>query len=167
MYLTDSDYWINKLGLKKHPEGGYFCEIYRSSTSISPQDLNWNCEEKRASATSIYFLLTAGDVSKLHRLKADELWYYHAGSPLTVTLISPQGDLSRYILGLDLDQNEQPQLIIPAGSIFGASVNDSDSYSLVSCMVTPGFDFRDFELLSKNQLIKDYSQYQEIINELT
>jgi predicted cupin superfamily sugar epimerase len=167
MYLTDSNYWINKLGLTKHPEGGYYREIYRSSTSISPQDLNWNCEGKRASATSIYFLLAAGDISKLHRLKADELWYYHAGSPLTVTLISPQGHFSRHILGLDLDQKEQPQLIIPAGSIFGASVNDSGSYSLVSCMVTPGFDFRDFELLSKEQLIKEYPQYQEVIEELT
>jgi predicted cupin superfamily sugar epimerase len=66
-----------------------------------------------------------------------------------------------------LDEKEQPQLIIPAGSIFGASVNDPGSYSLVSCMVTPGFDFRDFELLSKDQLIKEYPQYQQIIEELT
>lgn len=167
MQLTGSEYWIKKLGLKKHPEGGYYHEFYRSSTLISPQDLNWNCTEKRASATSIYFLLTSGEVSKLHRLKSDELWYYHAGSSLTITVITPQGSFSRHILGLNLDENEQPQVIIPAGSIFGASVNDSGSYSLVSCMVTPGFDFRDFELLSKEQLIKEYSQYQEVIEELT
>lgn len=163
----DCEYWINRLELKKHPEGGYFSEIYRSNTSVSPRNLNWDCEEERASATSIYFLLISGEVSKLHRLKSDEIWYYHAGSSLTITVITPQGSLSRHILGLNLDEKEQPQVIIPAGSIFGASVNESGSYSLVSCMVTPGFDFRDFELLSKEQLIKEYPEYQKIIEELT
>ncbi len=160
------EYWINKLGLKKHPEGGYFNEAYRSNTSISPQDLNWDCEGERSSATSIYFLLPSTDVSKLHRLKSDELWYFHTGSSLTITIISPQGVLSQQKLGINPDQDEQLQMIIPAGCIFGAKVNEADSYSLVSCMVTPGFDFRDFELLTKEKLIMKYPQYQTLINEL-
>ncbi len=167
MDIPGSRYWINQLRLIKHPEGGYFKEIYRSSTQISPQDLNWDCNEKHASATSIYFLLPSGEVSKLHRLKSDEIWYFHSGSTLTISIISPQGELCQTKLGLNPDQKEQPQLIIPAGSIFGATVDEPDSYSLVGCMVTPGFDFRDFELLAKEKLKSDYPHLHRLIDELT
>jgi adenosylhomocysteine nucleosidase len=160
-------YWIESLGLISHPEGGYYRETYHSKESISDQELSHSFAGKRMLATSIYFLLPSDQVSHFHRLKSDELWYYHAGSSLTIYVIHENGELQQIRLGPDLKNGEVLQAIIPKNSIFGSVVNEKDSYSLVGCMVSPGFDFQDFELFKRDQLLRMYPKHHEIITKLT
>ena len=136
--MTQLQQLINELELQAHPEGGYYKETYRSSQTLEGQD--------RQLLTSIYFLLTAENVSRFHRIKSDELWYFHAGSPLIVHTLSERGH-EQHHLGLDLSKGQQPFLWIPKDTIFGSSILDAEGYALVSCAVAPGFDFADFELI--------------------
>lgn len=159
--------WITRLGLTPHPEGGYFRETYRSAQIIAKTALPERYHANRTTATSIYFLLAAPQVSKLHRLRSDELWFYHVGSPLTIVLITPDGMLSQYVLGLDLDKHETLHVCIPQGSWLGAYGQQEHAYTLVSCVVAPGFEFEDFELAQRDQLITMYPQYHDVITMLT
>lgn len=165
--MKTSNYWIEKLKLIPHPEGGFYKETYKNSESISDKELKIEFEDFRCLATSIYFLLNSGEVSHFHSLKSDEIWYFHDGCPLTVYVINEQGILTRHRLGLDVEKGQQPQIMVPAGSIFGSAVDEENSYSLVGCMVAFGFDFRDFKLFSRKELLKAYPQHEEIIIRLT
>ncbi len=146
---------IELLKLLPHPEGGYYKETYRSDDSISFNILNKGHKGKRNLATSIYYLLESGQVSKFHRLKSDEIWYYHCGSPMRIICLS-EGEISSLILGADISLGQLPQAIIKAGTIFGATPFDGNSFTLVGCVVTPGFDFKDFEFVRKEDLRKEY-----------
>jgi predicted cupin superfamily sugar epimerase len=112
-------------------------------------------------------LLPSNEVSRFHRLKSDEIWYFHAGSSLTIYLIDGKGNLSELKLGLNSALGELPQVIVPQGSIFGAVVNLENSFTLMGCMVSPGFDFNDFELMAQDPLLKKYPQHEKLIVKLT
>jgi len=158
----DADYFIRSLRLQEHPEGGWYSESLASGQNHVDQASG----HTRRLWTSIYFLLRAGEASHLHRLTADEVWYYHAGSPLSIYMISPAGDLECLHLGMNIDKGERPQQLVPAGYIFG-SRQESGSFSLVGCMVAPGFEFADFELLERQRLLADYPRHASLINNLT
>ena len=149
---------IDKLRLQPHPEGGFYSETYRSDIQIP--DLN------RQLMTSIYFLLTSDNVSKFHRIKSDEIWFFHEGSSLIVHTLSEEGYKENRV-GLNLLQGETPQFLVEKETIFGSTVAEEDSYSLVSCVVAPGFDFQDFELFSSEQLEVLYPDDNDIISRLT
>jgi predicted cupin superfamily sugar epimerase len=159
----DPQYYISKLGLEPHPEGGYFKRTFASQEQITDQELTVHFEGKRMLYTSIYFLLTSNDVSHFHRLQSDELWYYHAGSPLSVHMIDENGVYTEHKLGLDLENGEVPQVLVPKNTIFGSSVKDQDTFSLVGCMVSPGFEYQDFELFTQEELLSKYPEHKEII----
>lgn len=159
--MKKQKYWIDKLEMNEHPEGGYFKEVVRSSTLVELDD-----RRKRSHYSSIYFLLNDLNPSHFHRLKDDELWFYHAGESLTVHVILKSGEYIAHHLGLNLANNEKPQVLVPGGSIFGSTVDKVDSYSLVSCVVSPGFDFEDFELFTQNELLTKYPQHKIIIKRL-
>ena len=156
----NADYYINHLGLEQHPEGGYYKNSFTSSEEIEAFGT------KRSLFTNIYFLLGSEDISHFHRLKSDEVWYYHAGSPLLVHVIDEEGNYFEMKVGLDIENGERPQVIVPKNSIFGSSVVEKDTYSLVGCMVSPGFDFEDFELFTQDELLTDYPDHEEIIKRL-
>ncbi len=156
--MTELQYLINELGLQAHPEGGYYKETYRAAQTLEGKD--------RQLLTSIYFLLTSENVSKFHRIKSDELWYFHAGSPLIVHTLSERGH-EQHHLGLDLSKGQQPFLWIPKDTIFGSTILNDEGYALVSCAVAPGFDFRDFELFTAEQLLLKFAAHSEIIERLT
>jgi uncharacterized protein len=166
MHIHDLPKWVSKLGLSPHPEGGYFKGTFESGEYISDNELSVNYEGKRKLYTSIYFLLASDDVSHFHRLKSDELWYYHGGSPLSIHVIDKNGIYQEIKLGMNLDAGEVPQVLVKKNSIFGSSVSEQDSCSLVGCMVSPGFEFQDFELFTQEELLKDYPQHKEIIMKL-
>lgn len=149
---------IEKLHLQPHPEGGYYKETYRSVETC--------LDATRNLQTAIYFLLTSDNVSHFHRIKSDEIWYFHAGSPLIVHTLTDKG-YTQHLVGNDLLAGQTPQLLVPKDIIFGSSVLEKDSYSLVSCSVAPGFDFADFELFTKEDLMEKYGEYEEIIDLLT
>ena len=149
---------IDHLGLIPHPEGGYYKETYRSHGTTDNGDRNL--------MTAIYFLLTSADVSHFHKIVGDEHWFHHSGSPLIVHTLDEQGH-TEHLLGSDLSKGQHPQLLVPSGTIFGSAILDQHSYALVSCTVAPGFDFRDFKLFSKEELLPLFPEYEAIISRLT
>lgn len=163
MTTQSEHYWINHLALESHSEGGFFKQVYRSDESSTIRD-----DRTRPYYTSIYFLLNQASPSHFHRLKSDEIWYYHTGEALTVHMIHPDGKYEAVKLGLAIDQGEVLQYAVPKGTIFGSSVESAepDAFSLVSCMVSPGFEYHDFELFTQAELIKDYPTHETIIRKL-
>ncbi len=163
--MRTKDYWVKNLEMSAHPEGGYYSVEYVSPHKISDNELEISFKGQRALASSIYFLIEEGNVSNFHRLTSDEIWYYHDGEPLTVAVITPSGEYISYEIGLDFEKGQRPQVLVPAGSIFGSY--PTKDYSLVSCMVSYAFEFEDFELFKRDDLVKMYPEHVEIINKLT
>jgi predicted cupin superfamily sugar epimerase len=131
---------IATLGLNPHPEGGYYGELYRSSSTVHPDD----GRGPRPALTTIYFLLPHGSVSRWHRVQSDEVWHFYEGAPLDLWSASPEADqVDHYQLG-PLDGSLRPTWTVPAGRWQAA--RSTGSYTLVGCTVGPGFDFRDFSL---------------------
>lgn len=157
---------IEKLGLEPHPEGGYYKEIYRSEGVIMNDSLPDNMEGTRNYATGIYFLLPSRKFSAFHRIKQDEIWHYYKGSAICLHIISPEGVYTTHIVGNDILNGEQSQLVVKSGDWFAATVIEDDSYSLVGCTVAPGFDFADFELAKKEELVNIYPDLSQIIGQL-
>lgn len=131
------------LDLQPHPEGGWYRQTWRSAIPVRPEGY----PADRASATAIYFVLAPGEESRWHRVRSAELWLWHRGGPL---LLSLGGDGDRpgaareSVLGPDVARGEHPQLVVPAGTWQAARPLGGEA--LVSCVVSPGFDFADFEL---------------------
>jgi len=163
--MSTQDY-IKKLNLLSHPEGGYFSEIYRAKGIIPQPSLPLRYNGGRTFSTTIYYLLESGDFSSLHRLDSDEQWFHLDGSALTIHSISPEGKYQKHCVGKNLEKNETPYAVIPHGCWFGATVDEPNSFSLVSCVVAPGFDFEDFELAMRDELVKQFPQHKEIIEYL-
>ncbi|EOZ96045.1 hypothetical protein of Cupin superfamily [Indibacter alkaliphilus LW1] len=151
---------VKELNLKPHPEGGFYAETYRSEWQFSTD------HGPRSLMTCIYFLLTSENSSKFHQIKSDEMWFYHEGSPLTVHVLAETG-YEQLLVGPPDKVGHKPYQLVEQGVVFGSTVDDKDSYSLVSCVVAPGFDFRDFRLLSFEELIEKWPSHSEIIKRLT
>jgi len=162
-----AEYWIEELQLQPHVEGGYFRETYRAEEGIRKEHLPPRYGSNRPFSTAIYFLLKSGEVSKFHRLRSDEIWHHYYGSPLILHVIDLEGLLQRLSLGPSADRGERFQAVVRAGWWLGAEVADPDSYCLAGCTVAPGFDFKDFELGRREELLTAYPAYREIILKLT
>lgn len=158
---------VKELDLLPHPEGGYYKETYRSDVQIKQAHLPEKFNGDRNYATAIYFLLTSDNFSAFHRIKQDELWHFYSGSPLYVHVIDKVGNYKRHEVGLELQKGQRPQLLVEKGCWFASSVKESNNYSLVGCTVSPGFDFEDFELAKRAELVKEYPQHASIIEQLT
>jgi predicted cupin superfamily sugar epimerase len=161
--MNNLEYWIQHLGLLPHPEGGFYKETFRSSISIDKKMLPLGYKDSRRLVTSIYYLLRSGDISHFHRLRSDELWYYHYGSSIRIIIIDQEGHKQTKILGPRIEKAEHLQVTIPAGTIFGAEVIDSSSFGLFGCVVAPGFEFDDFEIYSKEDLKQAYPKHADLI----
>ena len=149
---------VKELDLQKHPEGGFYSENYGSDIKTK--------DNSGVLMTSIYFLLTSENVSNFHRIKNDELWFHHEGSPISIHTLQ-NGKHQEYILGRTHGENCRPYHLITGNTIFGSSVLEPESYALVSCVVSPGFDFKDFELFSQKELLKEFPNEEHIIELLT
>ncbi len=165
--MNRGEQWIEALQLRRHPEGGWFREMYRAEETIPHQSLPSRFTGDRPFSTAIYFLVNETDFSALHRFKQDELWHFYDGTSLTIHMIDPAGTYSAVKLGRNIQAGEEPMAVVKAGSLFGGSVNDPNSYALVCCTVAPGFDFADFEMPSRAQLLEQYPQHRQIIEQLT
>ncbi len=135
---------ITALDLKPHPEGGAFSQIFRSEALVLPDD----GRGPRTALTVIYFLLVKGAKSRWHRVRSDEVWHFCEGEPIELWTVAPGGgEASRVQLG-PFKEAAVPVHIVPAG--FWQAARPLGSYGLVSCVVGPGFDFADFDLLSSS-----------------
>ncbi|MEM6632980.1 MAG: cupin domain-containing protein [Bacteroidota bacterium] len=159
--------WINSLQLQAHPEGGYYKETYKSAEFIPQGGLPARFPGPRSFSTAIYFLLQGADFSAFHRLKADEVWHFYAGTTLRIHQISSEGEYEQKDLGILSGTSVAPQAVVHAGTWFGAEVLDKTSYALVGCTMAPGFDFADFEMPSRAELLGLFPKYQEVILRLT
>ena len=162
-----AEYWIDKLGLQPHPEGGYFRQTYRSGVMIGREALPAGFGGSRPVSTAIYFLLEGENFSAFHRLRSDELWHFYAGATLEVHVIDEDGGYSEILLGRDAEAGEVFQAVVKAGCWFGSRVRDGRSWALVGCTVSPGFDFEDFEMGKRDELVRLYPQHREVIGRLT
>ena len=151
---------VRRLSLQPHPEGGWFREIHRSAQGVhSPE------HGERAAFTSILFLLEAPQVSRLHRLDAEELWNWHAGSPLDVQILTAAGRRETRRVGPGTE--EDFQTVVPAGRWFGAEVAAPGAWSLLGCVVAPGFEFLTFEMADRQALLREYPFEADVIVRLT
>jgi hypothetical protein len=144
--LTSAQEVIDRLGLEPHPEGGHYRQTYRHADALDVRG-------GRPTATAIFFLLRRDEVSAWHRVASDELWFFHAGQPLRLRQISPEGELMESTLSMDLWGGGNPQVLVPAGH-WQAAVPEPGpwDWSLVSCVVAPGFDFADFALATEAEM---------------
>jgi hypothetical protein len=165
--MRDAAYWISRLNLTKHPEGGYYRPVYSSPVLIAQSALPRAFKGPRLASTAIYFLLDGTNFSAFHRLQSDEVWHFYAGSALIIYVIEPDGGSSRILLGNDPESDESFHAVVKAGCWFGARVKDSQSFALVGCTMAPGFDFEDFELATRDQLTGLFPQHRALIEKLT
>jgi len=160
-----AEYLKQRLGLSELvEEGGYYKETYRSDKTIVLQS---EIDGERSISTSIYYLLDGSQFSAFHRLKSDEVWHFYVGSSITLYIIDKIGHLSEVHLGINSEKDEHFQVLLKAESWFAATVNDKSSFALVGCSVSPGFDYRDFELGDRKKLIETYPQHRSIIEKFT
>lgn len=166
--MRNAEFWIERLGMEPHPEGGFYRETWRSEGSW-PFDATSPFGSPRSHVTAIHYLLRTGERSRLHRIHSDELWFWHAGSPLQVELFPPSGGHGSFMLGADPDRGQVLQEGVPAESWFGAWISEPTSagFALVSCVVAPGFDFRDFAFADRAAMLKAYPEQVELIERLT
>ena len=165
--LEKAKYYIDKIQLVPHPEGGYYKEIYRAGEMILAEDLTGNFKGNRNISTSIYFLLQRNDFSAFHRLKSDELWHFYDGSTIRISIIDEDEKFSEIFLGKNIAEGEKFQAVIKKNCWFAAELADKSSFALVGCTVSPGFDFQDFEIADCEELIKKYPHYKDKIKRLS
>lgn len=145
-------FWIDQLALQKHPEGGWFKEVYRSEEKIIAGALPKEIKGDRNICTSIYYLLSGEDFSAFHRIKSDEIWHFYTGtSALEITWID-KGELKKEKLGNQPVLGQSFQVVIPKNCWFAAQLVDKSGFVLVGCTVAPGFDFKDFEMADDSLL---------------
>jgi len=143
--------YIEKLGLLPHPEGGYYRQLYG------------NDETGKKDISTIYYMLTANDISAFHRLhNVVEIWYFHAGEPLNIYVIDTDGALTVHTLSTEVEM----QVVIIPEQWFAAEIPSKLGFCLVGCAVGPAFSFENFELAKKSEFTKQYPQHKELIERL-
>jgi predicted cupin superfamily sugar epimerase len=158
---------VKKLDLQPHPEGGYYKETYRSEDIIRDTILGNEFNGSRNLCTGIYYLLESDDFSALHKINQDEMWHFYLGEAIELTMISEVGELSMVTIGNNVLNGEVLQFVVPKRYWFGARLLKANSFALVGCTVSPGFDFNDFKLGEREELLYKFPQHDEIIESLT
>lgn len=147
---------IKRHSLQPHPEGGFYRETFRSDIQVE------TATGLRSSATAILYLLSGEDVSRFHRIDAEEIWHFHNGGALAIHSLLPDGTAR-----VDVLNSDNPQIVVTAGVWFGASLIEPDSYCFVGCTVSPGFEFSGFELAEREALLKNWPNAADVIVRLT
>jgi predicted cupin superfamily sugar epimerase len=158
---------IDYLHLQRHMEGGFFRETYRSDETIAEASLNPRYGSGRSVSTCIYFMLTDESFSAMHRVLSDEIYHFYCGSPLELLLLFPDGKSDVVTIGPDLLGGEHPQYVIPRGCWQGSRVKAPGEFSLIGATVAPGFDFADFAIAGRDELLTKYPDRADLITALT
>lgn len=160
METQNAAYYIQLLNLLPHPEGGYYKETFRSEQQVNHVG---EANVKQA-CTSIYYLLENADFSGFHRIASDEIWYFHKGQPLIIHVIKNDGTLISY--ELSDEKTGSFSIIVQAGLWFAAELKRTEGFTLVSCAVAPGFDFREFEMAKREELVLQYPQHEALLTRM-
>ena len=156
-----------RLKLQPHPEGGYFIETYRSTHKLPKKVLTGGYPGDRAVSTAIYYLLTPKTFSAMHRLRGDEIFHFYLGDPVDLLQLYPDGTGKVTVLGSNLAAGMRPQAVVPGNAWQGMRLLRGGKYALLGATVAPGFDFKDFELGDRQELVEEYPQFAQIISHLT
>ena len=165
--IKSADYWIEKLQLQKHPEGGWFKEIYRSDEVIPAVALPTGFSDRRNISTSIYYLLAGDDFSAFHRIKSDEIWHFYTGTSAIEIISVEEGKIRKQFLGDNPRENQFFQIVVPKNTWFAARLVNKQGFALAGCTVSPGFHFDDFEMGKRNELLELFPDAREEIALLT
>jgi len=169
--LTHHDV-IRVLDLQPHPEGGFYRETFRAEDLVFPVPSPLSGRGPRAASTAIYYLLESGSFSRFHRVRSDEVWHHYLGAPLELHLLEPAGRTT-HRLGPHLERGERPQVVVKSGVLQAARPADdtgslgTHDFSLVGCTVAPGFDFDDFEMPSRSDLVAMFPGERALIEAFT
>jgi len=156
------------LHLKPHPEeGGWFVETYRSPETIPEKVLPSRYQGIRSFGTAIYYLLTPETFSSIHRLRSDEIFHFYLGDPIEMLQLFPDGSGRVLIMGSDILNGMQPQVVVPRRVWQGAKLIKDGKFALLGTTVSPGFELVDYESGRRDNLIKAYPQFQDLIIALT
>jgi predicted cupin superfamily sugar epimerase len=153
---------IRLLGLTPHPEGGFYVETFRAPA------LPFELPQRgaRTASTAVYFLLESGNFSVFHSVASDEIWHHYLGAPVELHTLDRTRGHEVVTLGSDFLAGEVPQQVVPAGVIQAARVT-AGSYALCGCTVAPGFDFADFVIPGRAELVSRFPNARAIIEALT
>lgn len=154
---------IRELGLEPHLEGGWYRETFRSEAVLP----GGGADSSRNLSTAIYFLLTAGNASRMHRIAHEELFHFYLGDPVEMLQLRPGGRSARLILGTDLLAGQRPQAVVPAGVWQGSALVEGGNWALLGTTVAPGFDFEDFQIADRQELLAGWPDEAEAIERLT
>jgi len=160
--MRTASYWIKTLNLQKHPEGGWFKEVYRSDEVIPAVALPTGFSGSRSISTLIYYLLEGEDFSAFHRIKSDEIWHFYTGTSAIEIISIEEGKIRKQILGDNPDENQFFQFVVSKNTWFAARLLNTSGFALVGCTVSPGFHYDDFEMATESLVI----QYPELENEI-
>lgn len=160
---------IRAMDLKPLPEeGGYYRETYRSDYgSNSGRTFGLETDGQRDLNTAIYYLISEGSFSAIHRITSDEIFHYYTGDPVEMIQIHPDGQLERFIMGPDILEGHQPQVVVPRGSWQALRLVDGGKWCLMGTTVAPGFEFEDFEVGEREDMLKLFPQHESDIIRFT
>jgi predicted cupin superfamily sugar epimerase len=166
--MSSADELIAFLRLQPHPrEGGHFRETYRSADVLPHAALPAHYGAPRCAGTAIYYLLTPGTCSALHRLGSDEIFHFYLGGPVRMLQLFPDGQGREVILGPDLFAGQSPQVVVPRGVWQGSVLEPGAEFALLGCTVAPGFEYADYEHANRAELLAHYPAFAELIKRLT
>jgi uncharacterized protein len=152
---------IEKLNLIPLPEeGGLFRETYRSSLFVTAEFEGKSF--RRTAGTSIYYLVTPDDFSALHKVRGEEIFHFYLGDPVEMIQLYPEGT-RKIVIGNNLLNNESPQVIVPPGIWQGTRLKEGGKFALLGCTVSPGFEYEDFSISGRSELIEMFPASREDI----
>jgi predicted cupin superfamily sugar epimerase len=164
----DIEFLKKALGLVALPEeGGHYAETYRATETVSIEQLPNREVANRSLATAIYYLLTPDSYSAMHRLASDELWHFYLGDPVEMLQLADHGAGKIITIGTEIDHGMRPQVVVPRGVWQGARLLSGGKFALLGATVSPGFEFADFELGSREPLLAAYPEFSTLITGLT
>jgi predicted cupin superfamily sugar epimerase len=163
---------IELLQLTPHPEeGGFFAETYRADEDAPLSALPARYSGPRSFGTAIYYLLTPGTFSALHRLKSDEIFHFYAGGPVRMLQLGPdrgrEPGARELVIGPDLRAGQRPQVVVPRGVWQGSLLEPGAEFALLGCTVAPGFDYADYEHGQRDALLREWPEHAALITRLT
>ncbi len=151
--MTRAEIIREKYGMRKHPEGGAYSEVYTAPFE----------KDGRPLAGNIYYLLEGREFSCMHELDCDEIWFYHEGCGLRITVLTPDGRKETRLLGKDILNGEQHMAVIPKGCVFAAGNLEEDEYTLISCITTPGYKESGFRMVGRKEAAV---RFPDVLDEL-
>ena len=168
--MPSADELIAFLKLQPHPkEGGFFRETYRAGESIAVAGLpEQRYRSARSHCTAIYYLLTPGTFSALHRVASDEIFHFYLGDPVRMLQLTPEDSGRTIVFGQDLLAGQQVQVVVPRGVWQGSMLEPGGRFALFGCTVAPGFDYADYEgARAARELLARHPEFADLITQLT